>query len=75
MITEKTTVLEVVHRYPEARRVFGAYNLRYGTCITCGSLFYTLEELATSWGIPPEDLLSDLRRAAAPFSRGRPDRG
>ena len=72
VITEETTVLEVVRKYPEARRVFGAYNLRYGTCITCGSLFYTVEELATSWGIPPEDLLADLRRAAA--SRGRPDR-
>ena len=74
MITEKTTVLEVVQKYPEARRVFGAYNLRYGTCITCSSLFCTLEELATSWGIPAEDLLADLRRAAAPRSRGRPDR-
>jgi hypothetical protein len=38
VITEKTTVLEVVQKYPEARRVFGTYNLRYGTCITCGSL-------------------------------------
>lgn len=64
VITKGMTVLEVITKYPETRKVFDAYGERYGTCISCRSLFSTLEEAAAVEGITLEDFLADLKRAA-----------
>lgn len=63
MITGDMTVLHIIEKYPETRRVFDAYGERYGICITCASLFRPLWEVAAAYGIPLEGLVADLEKA------------
>lgn len=58
------TVLETLQAHPKTQPVFEEYSRLTGTCLMCRNLFDTLHSLAGHHGLPEQQLLSDLRRAA-----------
>lgn len=61
MITDETTVLELVGLYPETKLVFDHYTHITGICICCEALFCTLNEVTDMYGIAPEELMIRLK--------------
>lgn len=61
MITDETTMLELVGLYPETELVFDHYTRIIGICICCEALFCTLSEVADRYKIDSEELIVRLR--------------
>ncbi|MBU1708313.1 DUF1858 domain-containing protein [bacterium] len=61
MITEKTSVEEIIEKNPSVARIFLQYGL---PCVTCGEPFWgTLEELAAQHHFDKmNELLEELNR-------------
>jgi len=63
MFTPDTIVADALQQHPKVRWVLAAYHL--GHCSGCGRAGdETLEEVATGYRIPLEDLLRDLNALA-----------
>ena len=63
MFRPDTIVADALQRHPKVRWVFAAYHL--GHCAGCGKAGdETLEEVATGYRIPLDDLLRDLNALA-----------
>ncbi|MCF8012069.1 MAG: DUF1858 domain-containing protein [Clostridiales bacterium] len=60
MITKDMTILEIAEKYPGSLEVFKIYDERFQTCICCNSLFDTLEQVCSKYGIDLEEILSKI---------------
>ena len=68
MFQADTIVAEALARHPKARWVFAAYHI--GGCNGCHrAVDETLEEVATGYGIPLDQLLRDLNSLGADQNR------
>ena len=65
-ITERTTVDEVVSRYPRTARVFIGRRMHCIGCVV--SRFETIADACRNYGEATELFLADLRAAAEPGS-------
>jgi sugar phosphate isomerase/epimerase len=64
LIRPEMTVLDVLSRYRETEKVFKLYDKQAGECICCQALFEPLRNVAATYGLNMEKLLTDLEAAA-----------
>jgi len=59
-ITKKSSIMEILNKYPETMPVFMKYNIH---CIGCiASQFENIEQGAIAHGIDPDKIVSDLNK-------------
>jgi len=63
-IHPEMTVLDVLSRYRKTEEVFKQYDKQAGECICCQALFEPLKNVAVTYGLNMEKLLTDLEAAA-----------
>lgn len=59
-ITKKSTILDIVEKYPQMEEVFKPYDEIIGKCIMCHHLFDTLEEFSELYKLDIEAILIEL---------------
>ena len=64
IIDPEMTILDVVSRHRQTEAVFKRYDERAGICLCCEALFEPLKHVADRFGLPLEELLTDLKDAA-----------
>ena len=62
MITQETTVLELLELYPDTEAVFERYTKRLGVCICCEALFCSVKEVAVRYDLEIDELMAKLDR-------------
>jgi hybrid cluster-associated redox disulfide protein len=66
--TPSLTIAETLARWPATARVFVARRM---SCVGCDmNAFETISDAAAAYGIPDQELLRELRRAAPSGGRG-----
>lgn len=63
-IEPHTTLYEVFTSCHPAVEVINGYNKVVGDCISCTSLFLSIEEIAQKYSLDMQKLLEELREAA-----------
>jgi sugar phosphate isomerase/epimerase len=63
-IYPEMTVLDVLSKYRKTEKVFKLYDKQAGECICCRALFEPLTNVAATYGLNMEKLLTDLEAAA-----------
>ncbi len=62
-INPEMTVLDILSKYRKTEKVFKLYDKQAGECICCQALFEPLTNVAATYGLNMEKLLTDLEEA------------
>ena len=63
-IHPEMTVLDVLSRYRKTEDVFKRYDKQAGECICCQALFEPLKNVASTYGLNMEKLITELEAVA-----------
>lgn len=69
-ITADMLILEVLSACRATEAVFRKYEGEAGDCLLCHSLFDSLKEAASKYGLPLQQILADLNAVAAAKEEG-----
>jgi hypothetical protein len=58
------TILDIISKYRQTEAVFKSYDEKAGVCLCCRALFETLKDTAKRYGLPLQELITDLETAA-----------
>jgi len=60
MITQKTTLLDIVEKYPETDVVFHEYDSIVGECLLCNNLFETIDYIVEKYKLNVDEIIAKL---------------